>query len=81
MVALGVKIVGSLLVGALVIVPPATARNLSRNLKEYYLGSAALGVLSCFVGSWLFNLTGLPAGPLIILTSFLFFLISLAFKR
>lgn len=81
MVALGIKIVGSLLVGALVIVPAAAARNVSKNLKEYYLGSIVLGILSCFFGSLLFKLTGLPAGPLIILTSTLFFLISLIFKR
>lgn len=79
--ALGVKIVGSLLVGALVIVPPAAARNMSKNLKEYYYGSAILGVLSCFFGIWLFKITGFPAGPLIILTSTAFFLISLIFKR
>ena len=81
MVALGVKIVGSLLVGALVIIPAATARNLSKNLKEYYLGSVVLGILSCLFGILLFKLTGLLAGPSIILTSTLFFLISLIFKR
>ncbi|MDP2966827.1 MAG: metal ABC transporter permease [bacterium] len=81
MVALGVKIVGSLLVGALVIIPAATARNLSKNLKEYYLGSVVLGILSCLFGILLFRLTGLLAGPSIILTSTLFFLISLIFKR
>ncbi len=81
MVALGVKIVGSLLVGALVIVPAAAARNVSKNLKEYYLGSIVLGILSCFFGSLLFKFTGFPAGPLIILTSTFFFLISLIFKR
>jgi ABC-type Mn2+/Zn2+ transport system permease subunit len=81
MVALGVKIVGSLLVGALVIIPAATARNLSKNLKEYYLGSAVLGVLSCFFGSLLFKLFGLPAGPSIILTSTVFFSVSLILKR
>ena len=81
MVALGVKIVGSLLVGALVIIPAATARNLSKNLKEYYLGSVVLGILSCLFGSLLFNFTGFPAGPLIILTSTFFFLISVIFKR
>ena len=80
-VALGVKIVGSLLVGALVIIPAATARNLSKNLKEYYLGSVVLGILSCLFGILLFRLTGLLAGPSIILTSTLFFLISLIFKR
>jgi len=81
MVALGVKIVGSLLVGALVIIPAATARNLSKNLKGYSLGSIVLGILSCLFGSLLFKITHLPAGPLIILFSTLFFLISLIFKR
>jgi ABC-type Mn2+/Zn2+ transport system permease subunit len=81
MVSLGVKIVGSLLVGALVIIPAATARNLSKNLKEYYLGSVVLGILSCLFGILLFRLTGLLAGPSIILTSTFFFLISLIFKR
>jgi len=80
-VALGVKIVGSLLVGALVIIPAATARNLSKNLKEYSLGSAVLGVLSSLLGGLLFKLAGFPAGPMIILVATLFFLISLIFKR
>ncbi len=81
MVALGIKIVGSLLVGALVIIPAITSRNLSKNLKEYSLGSIVVGILSCFFGSLLFKFTGLPAGPSIILTSTFFFLISLIFKR
>lgn len=80
-VALGIKIVGSLLVGALVIIPAATARNLSKNLKGYYIGSTILGILSCLFGGFLFKLTGLPAGPLIIITSTLFFLISLASRK
>jgi ABC-type Mn2+/Zn2+ transport system permease subunit len=81
MVALGVKIVGSLLVGALVVIPAATSRNLSKNLKAYSLGSAFIGVLSCFLGTLLFKTTSLPAGPVIILTAAAFFLISLIFKR
>lgn len=79
-VALGVKIVGALLVGALVIIPAATARNLSKNLKEYSLGSAVLGILSCFFGILLFRFAGFPVGPAIILTSTFFFLISLILK-
>lgn len=80
LVALGVKIVGSLLVGALVIVPAAAARNISRNLKEYYLGSAALGALSSFSGILISKFTDLPVGPIVILVSAAFFLISLVFK-
>jgi len=81
MVALGVKIVGSLLVGALVIIPAATARNISKNLKQYYSISIILGVLSCFLGMILSIWTNFSAGPLIILTATFFFLLSLVFKK
>ncbi len=81
LVALGVKIVGSLLVGALVIIPAAAARNLSKDLSGYYKGSIIFGILSCLLGTLLFRFTGLPAGPLVILSSTFFFLISLIFKR
>ncbi|MBU4481284.1 metal ABC transporter permease, partial [Patescibacteria group bacterium] len=50
-------------------------------LKEYSLGSAVLGILSCFFGILLFRFAGFPVGPAIILTSTFFFLISLIFKR
>lgn len=80
-VALGVKAVGSLLAGALIIVPAATARNISKNLKEYILWSIVFGISSCIVGIMVFWITGLPAGPMIVLSSSLFFLISMLFKR
>jgi len=39
------------------------------------------GVLSSVLGISLFKITGFPAGPLIVLSSTLFFLISLIFKK
>jgi len=80
-VAIGIRAVGSLLVGALVIIPAATAKNLSQNIKEYSLGSAALGILSSVMGILLFKFIGLSVGPLIILTSAFFFLLSMFFKK
>lgn len=80
-VALGIKVTGSLLVGALVIVPAATARNLSKNLKQYSLLSMIFGVLSSVFGILIFRFLRLPAGPSIILSSAFFFLISLKGMR
>jgi len=80
-VSLGIKVTGSLLVGALTIIPAATARNLSGSLKSYYLTSLVLGVVSSIIGLYLFKIFSLPAGPLIILTSSFFFLISLVIKK
>jgi ABC-type Mn2+/Zn2+ transport system permease subunit len=80
-VALGVKMVGGLLTAALVAIPPSAARNVSKNLREYAVGSVAVGMTSSFLGIVLFRLTGYPAGPLIILVSAAIFLCTLPFAR
>lgn len=80
-VALGVKMVGGLLTAALVAIPPATARNVARNLRQYAWGAAAAGMASAVLGIVLFRLTGFPAGPLIVLSSAALFLLSLPFVK
>jgi len=80
-VALGVKVVGGLLTAALVAIPPAAARNVSRNLRQYTLSASAIGAGSAVFGIVLARMTGLPAGPLIILASTTFFLLTLPFGR
>jgi ABC-type Mn2+/Zn2+ transport system permease subunit len=80
MVSVGVKVTGSLLVGALVIVPPATARLLSGNLTQYARASAFVGGMSCFVGIWLSRLARFAPGPSIILVSAACFLAALLLK-
>jgi ABC-type Mn2+/Zn2+ transport system permease subunit len=80
-VALGVKMVGGLLTAALVAIPACVSRNLSKNLLQYSYGAMMIGSLSCVLGILFYKFTGFPAGPLIILTSSFFFLISIIFKR
>lgn len=79
-VALGVKVVGSLLIGALVIVPAATSRNISQSMRQYVFWSIILGIISCVLGILLFKVTSFPVGPLIILVSIFLFFISLLLK-
>ncbi len=80
-VALGVKMVGGLLTAALVAIPAATSRNLSKNLFQFSLFGLLFGAISSFLGILFFKIVGLPAGPLIIIIATLFFLISLIFKK
>jgi zinc transport system permease protein len=80
-VALGVKMVGGLLTAALVAIPPAAARNVGRNLRQYAIGAAAIGAGSAILGIVLYRVTGLPAGPLIVLVSAAIFLLTLPFAR
>jgi ABC-type Mn2+/Zn2+ transport system permease subunit len=80
-VALGVKFVGGLLVAGLTALPAASAKNLSKNLKIFKVLALFLGILSAILGILFSKMTNLPAGPLIILSSFLFFLISIFLKK
>jgi len=80
-VALGVKVVGGLLTAALVAIPPAVAKNLAKNMRQYALGALAVGMASAAIGIVLFALTRLPAGPLIILVNAGCFLASLLLAR
>jgi zinc transport system permease protein len=81
MVALGVRIVGSLMTAALSAIPACTSYNLSKNLSQYsYLG-IIFGSSSCILGIVGFMFTNIPAGLLIILVSTSFFIVSLFLKR
>ena len=83
-VTLGIRFVGTLLMGALVIVPAASARNISRSLVSYYLLSILFGVASAALGVYLSTSYGLPSGPAVVLSSLGFFggtfLLKKAFK-
>jgi ABC-type Mn2+/Zn2+ transport system permease subunit len=80
-VALGVKVVGGLLTAAIVAIPAVTSRNLAKSLVQYKFLALSFGILSSAVGIFLSQLTSLPAGPLIIVSSAFLFLISIFLKR
>jgi ABC-type Mn2+/Zn2+ transport system permease subunit len=80
-VALGVKFVGGLLVAGLTALPAASARNLSKKLKTFRFLSSLFGILCAIFGIFLSQVIGYPAGPLIILSGFLLFLVSIIFKK
>lgn len=76
-VAVGIKITGTLLVGFLVVTPAASARIVSSNLSRYTTSSAVLGALSAALGISFSAYSGMPPGPLVVLSGVLLF--SLAF--
>lgn len=80
-VALGVKFVGGLLVAGLTALPAASAKNLAKNLKTYKIFSPLFGAISAILGVLIFKITNFPAGSLIIISGFLFFLISMILKK
>jgi len=79
-VAIGIKIAGSLLVGFLVIVPAATAKNMSSSLFRYALLSSVFGVISSVSGVLLSAFLELPSGPLVVLSGIALFLAAVLAK-
>jgi ABC-type Mn2+/Zn2+ transport system permease subunit len=72
-VAIGIKEVGTLLVGAVVIVPAAAARNVSSNIHRYVLTSSLFGLVSALLGIILSSYVNLPAGPLVVIVGAVIF--------
>lgn len=74
-VALGLRYLGVLLMGSLIIIPAATAKHLSRNLRQMRGLSVAIAIVSTLAGSLLGPVLRLPAGPMTItIAAAIFFL-------
>lgn len=80
-VALGVKVVGTLLMGALIIVSATAAKNLSHSIERYAFLSTFFGLVTAPSGLLIAKAYGLPPGPMIILFGIGIFLTSLFGKK
>lgn len=80
-IALGIKLIGSVLMGALTILPAVAARNFARSLKSFLSFSVVLGLLMTGIGIAVSNALNFPPGPSVILTGIVFFAVSLIFKK
>ena len=77
-----VKIVGAVLVEALLLIPAAAARNLTRSLRGFVLTSIAFSTMSCLAGIYVpmaYDLP-LPSGGAIILTAALVFVVTMGVR-
>ena len=80
-VALGLKVVGTLLMGSLVIIPAAAAKNASISLSQYTKLAMVFGVLSTILGLFASRYFGIETGPTIVLTAGIIFVGTLLFKK
>ncbi len=80
-VALGIKLVGTLLMGALTIIPASVAKNISRSMSSYIILSVLLGGFISIAGVLVSRYFGTLPGPTIILSGSALFLLSLIFAR
>ncbi|MGC1508251.1 metal ABC transporter permease [Ketobacter sp.] len=74
-VAIGMKVVGALLITAILIIPAAAARKLANTPERMALIASLVGMVSVFSGLSLSWYADTPAGPSIVLSSALAFLL------
>lgn len=79
-VVLGMKIVGLLLVTALVVIPAAAGLQIAKSFLHAILISMLVAVLSVIMGLWLAFYLNVPASGSIIILSALFFLLLFSFR-
>ncbi|MBI1754774.1 metal ABC transporter permease [Candidatus Azambacteria bacterium] len=79
-IALGIKVVGTLLMGALIIVPAVTAKNIAWSLKSMTFFSVMLGVVVFLGGVSLANAFDVVPGAAVILVGGVLFALSLVLK-
>jgi ABC-type Mn2+/Zn2+ transport system permease subunit len=74
---LGLRFLGTLLVGALVIVPAAAAKQFTETLSKFLLASAGIAALSVAVGYAIANGYDVSVGPMVVAIATAIFLVSL----
>ena len=80
-VAVALKVVGALLIGAMLIIPAATARSIAKSPEAMAALAVLIGALSAAAGLALSWIADTPAGPSIVTAAACFYALSLAIPR
>jgi len=75
-IALGLRYLGVLLMGALIIIPAATAKRLAKNLTGMLLTAVLVAVAATVTGTWLATRLHRETGPVIVTVAACIFLLS-----
>ncbi len=79
-VALSIRLLGIILVTSLIVVPPATARNLSANLRQQLILSVLVGIVGALGGTLVSYRLDVPCGPAIVLSCIALFVLSFGLR-
>jgi zinc transport system permease protein len=75
-VTVSIKVVGALLIGAMLLIPAATARSFARTPEAMAAIAAAVGATSALAGLWVAFLMDTPTGPTIVSVAAALFAVS-----
>jgi ABC-type Mn2+/Zn2+ transport system permease subunit len=77
-VSMSLRLVGGLLVFALIINPTSTVYQFFYDFKKIIIFSPVIGIVSCLIGFWLSLITDFPVGASIVIVSAIFFPFAIA---
>ena len=80
-IGIGLRFLGVLLMGSLIIIPASIARRFARSLGAMLVVSATTAVLSTAAGTYVASLAGRPSGPFIVMVAGSLFFLSLLQRR
>jgi len=80
-VVLGIKIVGTLLVSSLIILPAIAALQVVRSFKATIALAGVFAIASVIIGIFASYVLNLPSGATIVMVNFLFFVIAFSINR
>ena len=79
-VVLAMKIVGIMLVSALLILPSATALQTAKSFKATMIIAGVVAVFSVISGIWISFIANLPTGGTVVIINFIIFMLMLGYK-
>ena len=80
-VTISIKWVGLLIINAMLILPAASSRNISSNMREYHLYSLLFSFFSGITGLVVSYYSNLASGPMIVILAAFVFFVTFAFKN
>lgn len=81
MVMISIRWVGILLINSLIILPAASSRNISMNMRTYHLFSILIALFSGVTGLIISYYTNIPTGPMIVIISGIIYFITFGIKK
>ncbi len=80
-VTVSIKWVGILIINSLLILPAASSRNISKNMRQYHFWSVLFSVVSGILGLVISYFAGVSTGPMIVLVASIIYFVTFGLRR
>ena len=77
---ISIRFIGILLINSLLILPAASSRNISNNMRSYHAFAIIFSIFSGLTGLIISYYYDIPTGPMIVIISGIIYFISFALK-